>query len=133
MRWLGEAGVEARNVVIVGNSIGSGPATELALRHDVAALILVSGLSDLPSVVQSQVPFAPRWLVRDRFNNAAKLRRVRAPVFLMHGVAVTRVTPDNLGRSARARPDAADARDDGGGYCFDYTARAEEGRVEEEG
>src|SRR3546814_2845844 len=75
MRWLGEAGVEARNVVIVGNSIGSGPATELALRHDVAALILVSGLSDMPSVVQSQVPFAPRWLVRYRFDNAAKLRR----------------------------------------------------------
>src|SRR3546814_13630375 len=52
MRWLGEAGVEARNVVIVGNSIGSGPATALAMRHDVAALVLVLGLFDLHSVVQ---------------------------------------------------------------------------------
>src|SRR3546814_3408834 len=37
MRWLGEAGVEARNGVIVGKSNGSGPATELALRHDCRA------------------------------------------------------------------------------------------------
>src|SRR3546814_15381112 len=119
MRWLGEAGVEARNVVIVGNSIGSGPATELALRHDVAALILVSGLSDLPSVVQSQVPFAPRWLVRDRFDNAAKLRRVRAPVFLMHGDADTRVTPATLDRLARARPAESGGASGREGGCLD--------------
>ena len=125
MRWLGEAGVEARNVVIVGNSIGSGPATELALQHDVAALILVSGLSDLPSVVQSQVPFVPRWLVRDRFDYEAKLRRVRAPVFLMHGDADTLVTPDNLDRLARARPDATVARVAGAGHELAYTAPAQ--------
>lgn len=125
MRWLGEAGVEARNIVVVGNSIGSGPATEMALRHDVAALILVSGLSDLPSVVRGQVPLVPRWLVRDRFDNASKLARVKAPVYLMHGDADTLVTPDNLERLARARPDATVVRVAGAGHELAYTAPAQ--------
>jgi hypothetical protein len=125
MRWLNKAGVAAENIAVVGNSIGSGPATEIALRHDVAALILVSGLSDLPAAVQRQVPFAPRWLVRDRFDNAAKLRRVKAPVFLMHGDADTLVTPDHLDRLARARPDATVVRVAGAGHELAYTAPAQ--------
>src|SRR3546814_10501577 len=68
---------------------------------------------------------APRWLVRDRFDNAAKLRRVRAPVFLMHGDADTLVTPDNLDRLARARPDATVARVAGAGHELAYTAPAQ--------
>ena len=38
MRWLGAAGVALRDIVVVGNSIGSGPATEIARHHEVAAL-----------------------------------------------------------------------------------------------
>lgn len=125
MRWLDEAGIEARHIVVIGNSIGSGPATEMALRRDVAALMLVSGLSDLPSVVRSQVPLVPRWLVRDRFDNAAKLARVTAPVYLMHGDADTLVTPDNLDRLARQRPDATVARVAGAGHELAYTAPAQ--------
>lgn len=113
------------DVVIVGNSIGSGPATEMAERHRVAALILVSGLSDLPSVVQGQVPIVPRWLVRDRFDNAAKLPRVAAPVFLMHGDADTLVKPDNVERLHAARPDATVERVAGAGHELTYTAAAQ--------
>lgn len=125
MRWLAEAGVEPRNIVVVGNSIGSGPATEVALRHGVAALILVSGLADLPSVVQSQVPAVPRWLVRDRFDNAARLARVKAPVYLMHGDADRLVKPGNLDRLAAARPDTTVARVAGVGHELAYTAPAQ--------
>lgn len=125
MRWLADTGVDAPDIVVVGNSIGSGPATEMALRHDVAALMFVSGLADLPAVVKSQVPFVPRWLVRDRFDNAAKLPRVRAPVYLMHGDADTLVKPDNLARLTRARPDAIVARVAGAGHELAYTAPAQ--------
>ena len=124
MRWLGGAGVAPRAVVVVGNSVGSGPATEMALRHDVAALVLVSGFSSLPEVVQSQVP-VPQWLVRDRFENAAKIARIKAPVFLMHGDADTLVKPDNLARLVRARPDARVARVAGVGHELAYTAAAQ--------
>jgi fermentation-respiration switch protein FrsA (DUF1100 family) len=125
MRWLAAAGVDSRGIVVVGNSVGSGPATEVAVRYDVAALILVSGFSDLPSVVTNHVPLVPRWLVRDRFDNASKLARVKAPVYLMHGDADTLVTPANLERLARARPDATVARVAGAGHELAYTAPAQ--------
>lgn len=125
MRWLAEARVAPRDIVVVGNSIGSGPATEMALRHEVAALVLVSGFSDLPTVVQSQVPVIPRWLVRDRFDNAAKLGQVKAPVFLLHGDADTLVKPDNLDRLRTARPDAIVALVAGAGHELAYTAPAQ--------
>ncbi|WP_428632362.1 alpha/beta hydrolase [Sphingopyxis sp.] len=125
IRWLAEQGVAARDIVIVGNSVGSGPATEMALRHDVAALMLVSGFSSLPEVVRSQVPLIPGWLVRDRFDNAGKLARVKAPVFLLHGAADTLVKPDNLSRLQRARPDATMVMVAGAGHELAYTAPAQ--------
>lgn len=125
MRWLAERGVAPPSVVVVGNSIGSGPATEMALRHDVAALILVSGFSSLPDAVRGQVPLVPGWLVRDRFDNAAKLARVKAPLFLMHGGADTLVRPDNLERLRQVRPDATVALVAGAGHELVYTAPAQ--------
>lgn len=125
MRWLADAGVDARQVVVVGNSIGSGPASEIALRHDVAALMLVSGFSSLPDVVGEAMPFVPRALVRDRFDNAAKLARVRAPVFLMHGDADTLVTPANLARLRAARGDATVVLVKGAGHELAYSSAAQ--------
>ena len=125
MRWLAAEGVAVRDIIVVGNSIGSGPATEMAWRHDVAALILVSGFSSLPDVVGEQLPLAPRWLVRDRFDNIGKLARVKAPVFLMHGDADTLVKPINLARLRRARPDATVALVAGVGHELAYTAAAQ--------
>jgi fermentation-respiration switch protein FrsA (DUF1100 family) len=125
MRWLTAEGIAARDVIIVGNSIGSGPATEMALRHDVAALILVSGFSSLPDVVGEAMPLVPRWLVRDRFDNVGKLARVKAPVFLMHGDADTLVKPANLARLRRARPDATVTLVAGVGHELAYTAAAQ--------
>ena len=125
MRWLADAGVASRDIVVIGNSIGSGPATEIARRHAVAALILVSGFSDLPAVVQSQIPLIPRWLVRDRFDNAAKLAAVSAPVYLMHGDADGLVKPDNLARLRAVRPDATVALVAGVGHELAYGAAAQ--------
>ncbi|MGQ3101411.1 MAG: alpha/beta hydrolase [Sphingopyxis solisilvae] len=125
MRWLATEGIAARDVIVVGNSIGSGPATEMALRHDVAALMLVSGFSSLPDVVGEAMSFVPRTLVRDRFDNASKLARVKAPVFLMHGDADTLVTPANLARLRRARPDATVALVAGAGHELAYSAAAQ--------
>lgn len=125
IRWLATEGIAARDVIVVGNSIGSGPATEMALRHDVAALILVSGFSSLPDVVGEAMPFVPRALVRDRFDNAGKLARVKAPLFLMHGDADTLVRPTNLTRLQRARPDATVALVAGAGHELAYTAAAQ--------
>jgi uncharacterized protein len=101
--WLSKHGIGPRQLIIVGNSIGSGPATELALRHRPAALVLISGFASLPFVVSDLYPFIPaKWMVRDRFDNETKLGRIKSPILILHGDADTLVRPVNAHRLARA-------------------------------
>lgn len=90
LRWLGEHGVPAARVVVIGNSLGSGVATELARRHPVAGLVIVSGFTSLPDVASRHLRIFPIWrLLRDRYENAAKLPDVVAPVLVLHGTRDT--------------------------------------------
>ena len=88
LAWLAAKSVRADHVVIIGNSLGSGIATEVAARHKVGGLVLVSGFANLARVAGEQYPFAPAsLLVRDRYDNAAKLASVTCPILLLHGTA----------------------------------------------
>jgi uncharacterized protein len=88
MRWLSEHGVPSSGTVLVGNSLGSGPATEIAATHPVAGLVLISGYTSLPDVAASAYPLIPvRLLMRDRFYNIGKINRVMAPILILHGTA----------------------------------------------
>ena len=94
MKWLSERGVPSSDTVLVGNSLGSGPATELAASLPVAGLVLISGYTSLPDVGAAVYPFVPvRPLMLDRFDNLAKIGRVAAPILLLHGTA-DRIIPD---------------------------------------
>jgi uncharacterized protein len=105
IKWLAGKGIAPDQIVIIGNSIGSGPATEMALRHRPAGLVLVSGFASLPFVVSDIRPFIPaNILVKDRYENEAKLGRIKTPILIVHGEADTLVTPINAERLAKAAP-----------------------------
>jgi len=110
----GEAAVaEARRqgygkerLVLVGRSLGTGVATELALRGRGAALVLVSPYTSIVDMGRGLAgPLAPL-LVPDRFDNAAKLPRLEGPVVILHG-GLDDVVPVGMGRALAAlRPSA---------------------------
>lgn len=100
-------GVPLRRVVLVGQSLGSGVATELAVRHPSAKrLVLISpytSLLDLGRTIAGPFAFLG---VSDRFDSLAKIGAVRCPVTILHGVN-DEVVPFAMGqRLAKARPDA---------------------------
>lgn len=88
-RWLlGTAKLDPGRVILCGESLGGGPAVELATRHDHRALLLVYTFTSLPAAAKHQFPFLPvHTFMRTRFDNLAKIGRVRRPVFLIHGTA----------------------------------------------
>lgn len=94
--------IEARGegpIVYWGTSLGSGVATELALRRPPAALVLQSPFLSVAAVAKRSYPFLPiDLLLRDRFDNEAKIGRVEAPLFVVHGDVDT-LTPIGHGRA----------------------------------
>src|SRR5690606_24335011 len=77
LAFLESAGIARRDVVLAGLSIGTGPAVQLATEQEVRALILISPVASLPMTASAAYPWLPvRWLLRDRYDNLAKLPRV---------------------------------------------------------
>ena len=103
---LQELGVPPERIVLVGRSLGSGIAVELATRHRVAAVVLVSAYTSIVDMARLVAgPLAPL-LVRDRFDSLSKIGRVSSPVLLIHG-SRDDVVPVTMGRRlAAAKPDA---------------------------
>jgi pimeloyl-ACP methyl ester carboxylesterase len=85
--WLTQRkNVPARQVMLVGSSLGSAMATELAARHDNRLLVLVGAFTSFPDMAQEKVPCYPaRYLVHSRLDNLARIDRVRGPIFIAHG------------------------------------------------
>lgn len=88
MKWLtGEQKISQNRIVLYGESLGTGIATQMALEYaDVKALVLEAPYTTMPAVAQKHMFWLPvYWLVRDRYNNIDKIERVKSPLLVMHG------------------------------------------------
>jgi pimeloyl-ACP methyl ester carboxylesterase len=82
----GELGVPRERVVLEGQSLGSGVATEMAARGHGARVVLLCPFTSIVDMASRLAPFLPaRLYVRDRFDNAAKAPRIGVPVLVVHG------------------------------------------------
>lgn len=85
--WLTEQKkIAPEKVVLGGESLGGGVATELALRRHHGALVLVRTFTSIPDMARKSVltsSAAP--LIRNSFDNLARIGKCTTPVFLAHG------------------------------------------------
>lgn len=83
-------GFRPEEIVLVGESLGCGVSTEVALRRPCAGLILQSGFSSLPNIAKETLPalrIYPDFMFSRRLNNAANLAQIDVPVLIVHGTA----------------------------------------------
>lgn len=93
--------IPGERLIVYGTSVGSGPAVELAARHQPAGLILQSAFTSTFRVI-TRVPLFPF----DRFPNLQRLEHVRSPLLVIHGTR-DHVVPFSHGRqlfAAAAEP-----------------------------
>lgn len=100
----------ASNVVLWGESIGAGPACELASKQPVGGVILQSAFTSIADMAALSFPWLPvRLLVRTRFDNVSKIQRIRAPKLFLHSRR-DEVVPFEMGeRLFAAAPEPKDA------------------------
>jgi uncharacterized protein len=72
-------------IILLGHSLGSGPAVLLAIRHQAAALVLFSAFTSLPDAVANRFPYLPvRMAVSVQFDSLARIGAVHLPVVIAH-------------------------------------------------
>jgi pimeloyl-ACP methyl ester carboxylesterase len=71
-------GYEERDIILIGRSMGSGPACEMAsLFTNVAALVLISPYTSLKAATRTFLGSIASMLVRERFDNLAAIQKVK--------------------------------------------------------
>ncbi len=79
-------GIDIGQIVYFGHSLGTAIAIELAVSHPPLGLALIGPLSSMQDMARQtiRVPLSG-WLVRGHYNSMQRIRRVRAPVLVLHG------------------------------------------------
>lgn len=104
-----EIGVDPREVILFGHSLGGAVAIDAALDCPAAGLVVQSTFTDLRDMARHRFTTVPmHWITRNHFRSVAKVPRLALPKLFIHGTADTTV-PFALGErlfAAAAPPKA---------------------------
>jgi uncharacterized protein len=85
-----QRGVASNRIILLGHSLGSGPAVLLATRHTVAALVLFGAFTSIPDAAAGRYPYLPvRLAVSVQFDSLARIGNVHVPIVIAHSRADT--------------------------------------------
>jgi pimeloyl-ACP methyl ester carboxylesterase len=90
--------VPISRTVLVGHSLGSGVAAEMARRGSGSRLVLISPYTSMVDMASRIAPFLPaRVLVKDRYDTCAKAPELLLPALIVHG-SEDEVIPVEMGK-----------------------------------
>jgi pimeloyl-ACP methyl ester carboxylesterase len=82
-QWLARKGFE--QIIVYGESLGGGVASELCLREKMRGLILQSAITSIPDIGAELFPWLPAKLLGAiKYDTRARLPRLKIPVLVMH-------------------------------------------------
>jgi fermentation-respiration switch protein FrsA (DUF1100 family) len=99
---LAKEGVRGRDIIVYGESLGSGVAVQVAAEREVGGLILDAPYTSTVDVAELVYPYLPaRWLMTDRYETLRYLGGVKAPLLVVHGEKDS-IIPIAMGRRVHA-------------------------------
>ena len=98
VRWLKAKGVDEKNLIIYGESLGTGIATEIAQNKNFAGVILESPFTSMIDAGKDKYPFLPvRFLLKDKYESDKKIKNIKSPILVMHG-KIDNIVPFYMGK-----------------------------------
>ena len=98
IEWLIKKGVDEKNLVLYGESLGTGVATHLAQNKNYAGIILETPFTSMIDAAKTFYPYIPvNLLLKDKFENDKKIRNINSPILVMHG-EVDQIVPFSMGK-----------------------------------
>lgn len=96
--WLMTQGVPAASLIVVGESLGTGVAVQIAAANPVKAVALGAPYSSTVDVAAARFWWLPvRLLMKDQFRSDRAMPQITAPILIQHGNADT-IVPYRFGQ-----------------------------------
>lgn len=85
-KWLIDTGINASDIIVYGESLGSGVAVQLAAGESVGGVILDAPYTSMLELAELLYPILPsRLFMTDRYQSIDHIDKVSAPVLIIHG------------------------------------------------
>ena len=97
-KWLKNLGLNEKDIILYGESLGTGIATEIAQNSNFAGLILETPFTSMVDAAKNVYPYIPvGLLLKDRYENYKKIKNINIPILVMHGEA-DQIVPFRMGK-----------------------------------
>ncbi|MDA9653449.1 alpha/beta hydrolase [Candidatus Pelagibacter sp.] len=98
VNWVLEQGVKEENIVLYGESLGTGIVIEIAQNRNFAGVILETPFTSMVNAAKQFYPYIPiNILLKDKYENEKKIRNINIPIIVMHGEEDT-IVPFSMGK-----------------------------------
>ena len=86
IQWLNEQGVNNNQIILYGESLGSGVAVEIGKENNFNSIILESPFTSIENSAKIYYPYLPvKLLLKDRYDSINKIKMINTPILIMHG------------------------------------------------
>ncbi len=86
IKWLNKKGVNNDQIILYGESLGTGIAVEIGKKDMFNSIILESPFTSIENSAKIYYPYLPvRLLLKDRYDNISKIKTIKTPILIMHG------------------------------------------------
>ena len=98
VKWLKNKGTKEENIIIYGESLGTGIATEIAQNKNFAGIILESPFTSMVDAGKTKYPIFPvKLLLKDKYESDKKIKNIKSPILIMHG-ELDKIVPFWMGK-----------------------------------
>ena len=86
IKWLNKKKVENNQIILYGESLGSGVAVEIGKKNNFNGIILESPFTSVENSAKIYYPYLPvKFILKDRYDSINKIDKIRTPILIMHG------------------------------------------------
>ena len=97
VNWILKQGVLEENIILYGESLGTGIAIEIAQHKSFAGIILETPFTSMINAAKEFYPYIPvNLLLKDKYENFKKIKNINSPILIMHGKKDT-IVPFSMG------------------------------------
>ena len=98
VRWLNSKGIQDKNIILYGESLGTAIAVEISQNKKYAGVILESPFTSMVNMGKKYYPIFPvSLLLKDKFESYKKISKISAPILIIHG-KVDKIVPYEMGK-----------------------------------